>query len=610
VKKPVPLLYAVCALIVPAYGEIRFSVTTDEPQVMVGDHFTVTATVVSDKEIADAAAPAFPGSEYYSVLRTSTNQHQTSSIQIINNKMTQTREITYIFSYAITALKEGTAAIPALTFSGGGETAVSKPFTVSIVKQQSAGATSPLGVSAALSLDKKRMYIGEPAILTFRASFNLQSPARPSQESFNVMHENIMEALSRNFSGAIHLQKGKLHQTQSVINGQNYAQYTLSYSIFPTTSGSFSISSIPFTFVEERQVRSRDLIDEFFGGSFYSRSVQQIPKATQTNGLSGEILPLPPAPSGFKGAVGTFSLDASVNQTSVAAGDAITLQITLRGNTRPGNMGELTLPEMSGFDLFTPEKNTAGDTTLQGITSVKRYKYLIIPREPGTLTIPSISFPYFDPRKASYLSATTQPIPITVTKGTKSVPQPTRYLSQEDIREVGQDIRYIQTPSHITHQPQRPYHNPVFFVLFPVPFLLALFATLYRLQATVLKRDPAAVLRKKALATARRSCVALSKTIGVTAPAQAVSKIADIIETYITHRFGFAAQGKTLDALREELDMRHIDVSVTGTLVPFLEMLDRCRFGGSVPDKKTVAGFLSQARDMIEKLELKEDTRV
>ncbi len=586
-----------------SFGGIRFSVTTERTAVSLGDQVVVTATIVSNKEIKNSKAPALPQSQHFRLLRTNSNQHQTSSIQIINGKMMQTVEINYLFYYHITFIKEGSFTFPALTFNHGGTAYTSKPFTITVGKKPA----KTRDVRVYIRLNKKNIYVGEQCILTVEVAKEAQAPANLTNEGFITVITSLEKAFGKGFS-INRLFSNKVGQTQRAIHGVPHQIFTLSFSVIPVKTGAYAIPSIPFEYVELRQVkgRRRDFFDDFFGGSFFGRSIQQIPRTAHSNRLSVTVKSLPPAPSDFSGAVGTFSLNAETSGDRVAAGDAITLHVMLRGTTRPGNMTDFSLPDLPDFEVFKPEKHTYVDTTAKGISTRKKFKYLLIPREEGERIIPPITWTYFNPNTGSYKTASTGQIPITVTKGKKGSKRQARYLTQEDIREVGHDIRYIKTPPRIRHQSTEPHKNPLFFVLFPIPFLIALFALLFRLQATVLRKDPAIQLRRKALSTAKLSLKNLLKDAESSQPVQTVSRIAEIIETYITHRFGFAAVGKTLDELKEELSHFNVEQSVTADLIPFLEELDRCRFGGSSVDKSIVAKLLENTRSLIDKLERKE----
>ena len=517
--------------------------------------------------------------------------------------MTQTKEITYLFYYHIALKKEGTFTFPSLEFKYGSESYKSKAFPITVGKEP----VQTQNISVNVRLNKNRIYAGEQCILTFEVSRKPQAPVNLTTQGFVTVIDNLEKSFGKNFS-INRLFTNKVAESQKRIKGVIYLTYSLSFSVIPLKAGSYSIASVPFEYMEIKQAqrKRRSFFDDFFNDPFFGRGIQQIPKTAYSNRLSVTVLPLPPQPGGFTGAVGTFSLNASVNENKIPAGDAVTLNIEMRGSTRPGNITDIKLPDMPDFEIFTPEKHTYVDTTAKGISTRKKYKYLVIPREEGEKTIPPITWTYFNPDKGAYKTLSTDQITITVTKGKKGKKRLTRYLTQEDIREVGRDIRYIKMPQKLKHQSSEPHKNLLFVFLFPIPFLIALFALLYRLQATVLKKDPSMILRRRALHKAKSALAKLNKEFSTTTSANAVSRIAEIIETYISHRFSFAAIGKTLDELKEELTKLDVDQSVTDTLVPYLEQLDIYRFSGSTPDKKVSLELLERAKLLIEKLKRKE----
>ncbi len=586
------------------FGGIRFSATTDRTRVVLGEQIVVTATLVSTEELKNIQAPVLQSTEYFTVTNATRNQSQSSSIQIINGKMTQKVEITYLFYYTLSIKKMGKFTFPALSYKHGGQTYSTKPFPITVGKEPAQSKS----ISIHIKMNKKRIYKGEQGILTADVAKKIQAPVNLTNEGFVSIIESIEKTFGKTFS-INRLFLDKVAQSQKRINGEIYQVFSLSFAVVPLKDGKITLPPIPFKYESLKQIqgRRRDIFDDFFGGGFFGGNVQRTAKTAYSNRLTIDVRALPQPPDDFTGAVGKFSLDASVSTNSVPSGEAVTLGIVLRGSSRPGNMGDIKLPELPDFEVFTPEKHTSVDTTAKGISTRKKYKYLIIPREMGKKVVPSIKWTYFDPAKGTYKTLETQPIPINVTKGKKgSKRQATRYLTQEDTHEVGKDIRYIKTPVKIKNQSSTPYKNPLFFVLFPIPFLLALFALLYRVQATVLKNDPKMRLRKRALQTAKTAISTLRKDFSQGKNANAVSGIAEVIENYITHRFGFAATGKTLDELKDELVERDIDKNVTEALVPFLETLDSHRFSGSNPDIKIASNLLEEASQLIEKLERKE----
>ena len=587
-----------------ATGAIRFSATTERTRVVLGEQIVVTATLVSNEELKDLKAPTLQSTEYFSLVRINRNQSQSSSIQIINGRMTQKVEITYLFYYQISINKEGTFTFPALVFNHGGKSYSSKPFPITVTKEP----VKSKDISIFIRLNKKRIYKGEQGILTAEVAKKPRAQVNLTNEGFMSIIDNIEKTFGKTFS-INRLFLDKVAQSQKRIRGEIYQVFTLSFSVVPLKAGNITLPPVPFQYEELKQVqgRRRDIFDDFFGGGFFGGNVQRIAKTAYSNRLTINVKPLPQPPDDFTGAVGTFSLDASISENTVPAGEAVTLGIVLRGSSRPGNMADIKLPALDDFEVFTPEKQTSVDTTAQGISTRKKFKYLLIPREKGEKSIPPIAWTYFDPGKGTYKTLSTDPMTLTVTKGKKGAKrQSTRYLTQEDIQEVGRDIRYIKTPKTIKHQSLTPYKNPLFYILYAIPFLLALFAFLYRVQATILERDPKLRLRKKALSTARAAIARLQKEFSSGDRENAVSRVAEIVEQYITNRFGFAAVGKTLEELKEELTRRDIDKKVTDALVPYLETLDVYRFGGGSPDQKIVTNLLDEASRLIEELEREE----
>ncbi len=141
-----------------ADGGINFSVTTDKTEAVVGEQATITAKVVSDKDLKKITKPSLSSSEYFDHIRTGSDQHQSTSIQIINGKMSQKKEITYLFYYFISFKKEGSFTFPSLTFKYGGQSYSSKPFQISVGKEQTGKKVSS-GISVSVRTNKRCMLV-------------------------------------------------------------------------------------------------------------------------------------------------------------------------------------------------------------------------------------------------------------------------------------------------------------------------------------------------------------------------------------------------------------------------------------------------------------------
>jgi hypothetical protein len=578
------------------------TVYADRTAVSVGEQFTVTMKIVSSKQLGKIPIAEIPANNDFSVLRTSQNQSQSTSIQIINGKMTQSEEITYLVDYSISPRHQGTFTFPALSVSLDGQTYASNPFAVSVGKGMPVDAVD---VSVRLFAEKKDIYVGEQTILTLQVSQKMQSASALTQQGFSAFADNLIKALNKSF--AVTPLFKQLGGRQEQVNGEPYRIYRARYSLIALGPGDVIIPSLTMEYVLQKRVqvqRPRDPFEDFFGGDFFGmgQTVQQIPRSVASNPLTLRVKSLPAAPPGFSGAVGQCAFECSADPKTVAAGDAVTLKIAVKGNTRSNSLGEITLPAMDNIEAFTPEKHVYADTTEAGITSRKTYSFLLIPRQEGAATIPAIEWAYFDPVAGGYRTLSSQSIELSVTKGKGGKPEQGRYLTQAEIREVGSDIRYIKTPRRLINLPEKPYRNPVFWMLYPLPFLFALFSLLYRVQAGR-RKDAAIAARQKALRAAFRQLDQVKKQGTKLAGPDFLGRIAGITEEYITRKFGFPATGRTLDELKSELAGRGVEEPVISALISFLQSMDMYRFGGSALDHNARSDTLRKSEDVVEKLE-------
>jgi tetratricopeptide (TPR) repeat protein len=576
-------------------AQVRFSVTTERTRISMGEQIPVLATLVTSRQPpADIGIPAVPPSDEFSLLKTNRQQSSSSSIQIVNGKATQKNEITTTFYYFITPKKNGRFVFPSLTVTIDGTTYTTDPLTFSV---SDAPVQNP-DIRAFLALGKKSLYPGEQTLLTFTIAQRQQAQgATDIGNGFNEALGNIDESFGKNFA-LTRLFTNQVARGSERIDGEMYNVYSLKFLLFPLATGSYTIPSIPYVYQELHRNRRRSsdpFFDDFFGGGFFSGGVQSVPKTVLTAPFKIEIKELPPAPAGFNGAVGKFSLTASADPLEVPAGEAVTIKVQLKGNTRPGSIGDITIPASDDYELFTPEKQVSTDTGATGISTRKTYKYLCIPKNEGTLAIAPVTFTYFDPGSGTYETAASSPLTITVTKGKGGKREQTRYLTQEDIREVGRDIRYIKTNVNLKHQSRYPYREPLFFLLFPLPLILLLLSVLYRFQSKHRDRNAAAIIRNKALAAAFKEVAHLKKQGSSLAPADFLGKIAVMIESYISRKFSFPATGRTLDELREELLGHTKDEKIVAELTAFIEQLDGYRFGGIPLDDASRTAILDRA---------------
>jgi tetratricopeptide (TPR) repeat protein len=600
------LVLILSAILTPAAAAtVDFAINTERTVITKGEQAVLIATLITPKPINASDVPVPRANEKFDLLNVNSSQSQSHQIQNINGAIVQTRVFTYRFIYTVRSNAEGGFIFPALTINIDGTNYSTQPLNFRV----SGEPVNNPDIQASLHLSKRSLFPGEQAVLTLKIAQKHNAPIQ-TQRGYMGAIEQIEKAFGREFS-LNRLFTTQVTQGQERINGEMYNTFSLQFAVFALTAGNYSIPAIVFEYDEIRQTGQRrvnpffnDFFDGFFGGS--TQAVQQ---RTHTSPFNVTVKQLPPgAPNGFNGSVGRFSLSATVEPQNVPAGEALTLRITLRGNTRASNVGDPVLPELKNCDIFTPERQTVTDTSANGFSTRKTYRYLIIPRTEGALNLSPITYPYLDPESGTYRIASADQLTVNVTPGKGGTREQTRHLTQDDIQMVGQDIRYIKSMPKINNQQVRPYRAPHWYLLFPLPFLLFLSALIYKMHTKHSSTNQFKSIRQKALSTALKELNRINKNSADQSSIEFLGKAALTIEKYISHKFAFPATGRTLEELNSELLLRNIDEQTVTGLTTLIENIDEYRFGGKAFDSQgkseltaKTAAFLTTMEKSVQK---------
>ena len=461
-------------------------------------------------------------------------------------------------------------------------------------------------VKVSLVLSKRNIFVGEQSLLTVQVAQKAGSAVQLTQQGLAQLYDRVEKAFGKDFAVARLFSQLPSKGANQTIGGENWFVVNVNYALFPLNAGTITVPPVSFEYISLKRAQARrrmDPFDDFFGGSFFGGGVEQVARSVVSNALSVHVTQLPPAPADFSGAVGTFKVNASIDPKQVPSGEAATLSISISGNTRPGNIGDITLPQLTDCSIFAPEKHTTVDTTANGIATQKTFKYLIVPRQEGTVHIPSLGWAYFDPAAQAFKTLKTATLDLTVTHGTAAPAMQSRYLTQEEIKQVGQDICYIKTGIKIKKQTEEPYKNPLFIFLYALPFCMALFSLLYKIQSTRYEKDATLALRQKAVRSAMRKITAMEKQASKLSVPDFLGKVSECLESFISHKFGFSATGKVLADLKSELIEHGTAEGLAGELVSFLESMETYRFGGAALDGSSKTSMLQKTGGFIRELQ-------
>lgn len=456
---------------------------TAPAQVIVGKPFQLTYSV--NQRSKDLRAPEMPD---FDVLA-GPYQSTSSSTSFVNGKRTSSFSQTY--TYTLMAQRTGTFTVAPASIRVGGDEYTSNGVRITVLpadeqpqqSQQSTGAgghrqSQQSNHSGSVSsenlfirtiVSKTRVHEQEAILLSYKLYF---AGVDVAQFTNNTKIPEFTGFLKQD------LEQGEIQTELEHYNGRNYQTATLYRTLlYPQHSGDIKIDPASFEAVLRVQTRAqvRSIFDDFFG------TYTNVTRAVSAPGVTIHVDALPGGkPAGFSGGVGHFSLTPSISQTELQTNDAVTIRLDITGT---GNMKLLKTPAIDwpeGFEPYDPKVTNNFKTTTAGVSGTKSIEYLAIPRASGDYTIPAVTFSYFDTNDDSYKTLTTPEYTIHVKKGANEQAGNAvvnNYVNKEDIKQLGSDIRYINTtlPTLRTKSASPvQYGSMAFCMLYFVPLCVAL----------------------------------------------------------------------------------------------------------------------------------------
>ena len=375
--------------------------------------------------------------------------------------------------------------------------------------------------------------------------------------------------------------------------GRNYNTAVIKQAIlYPLHSGKITIgaASIEMNIRRPTQRAVRSIFDDFF--NTYEDHRQDI----TTSPVTIDVKPLPPGkPASFTGAVGNYTMKTSINSTNVRANEAITVTITFAGT---GNLRLLKTPEVifpADFEVYDPKVNNNIRTSAQGTNGTKTIEYMAIPRYAGDFEIPAVQFAYFDPKDATYKTLSSEPFKLHVERGVGGEgvsPVVSNFSSQESLKYLGQDIRYIK----LITKPHFILNNEMFFGSFMyivayliISFLFVAFFIIYRKQVKE-NANIALVRTRKANRTAVRRLKKAEKLLNESNKEEFYEEVLRAVWGYLSDKLSIPQAQLTKANVETELAKYGVGEELSNE---FMYILHTCEFARYAP------GQGSEAMDML-----------
>lgn len=543
----------------------------DRADVAVDRQFTLNVEVSGPaRPDEDPRLPDLSGFAAY--LRTGTR----TSMQFVNGRMSTS----YAYQYSFRATAEGTHEIGPVAVRAGGEEHATEPLTIRVTARAPGSAPAPrspdrlpndvdigpedLFVEASASTSEP--WVNEPVIVEYRVF------TRVDVESYGIARAPATAGFWLE-----ELAAGRPPVEQVIRDGVQYVTTVVRrVALFPTGPGPRTLE--PLALEVQVRVRSRGPFGDPFGGGLFGRTV---PIVVESEPLELAVRPLPDAgrPDDFSGVVGSLDVAVSLDAAEAETNQALTFRLDVRG---AGNLRALAEPSVAfpaDFDVYPPETSDDLAPGPGGVEGVKTYEYVLVPRAPGSHTIPAVELAYFDPAAGRYAVAASDPLTVDVTGAAVAGDAVLAGRPRARIAAARDDIRFIRVAtSAFVPVDRRLFRGGAFWTVLALPVLglagaLALRRHRERLQGNV------AYARRRRAARVARSRLAQARALRAPGRHQACAAgISQALLGFLGDTLNVAEAGIVREDVRRALAARGVTDEVVERYLACLDKCDRQRF--------------------------------
>jgi len=586
-------------LISVAIGQVSF--TASGPGVVkAGKPFQVSYSVN-----ATGRSPHFPSFKGFNIL-SGPNSSSSSSIQLINGKMTQ--DVSYSYSFYLSAQKEGTLQIDPASIIVKGKKMISNPLKIQVIKgnvsnTQATNNNNQSGQTinaknkdlfVRIITNKKTVYQGEQLVATIKVYTRL------SLVGFDDMK---FPSYAGFWSDEIKT-PGQVSLHREAINGRIYNVGTLKKMILtPQRSGKLAIDPFELTCVVRQRVRSNT--NDFFGNFFGQYQQKKIKVLSPKVRINVKPLPSNPNPS-FKGAVGKFKFNTTIDHTEVKENEPISLSVKISGN---GNLRLFDTPKVNlppDFEAYDPKETSNIKNSESGTHGTRTIDYLFIPRHAGNFTLPPVEFTWFDLKSNQYKTVSSKPIQITVKKGNGDNNQIiTSTYSKENVKYLGKDIHFIkQNIKHLQKKNNFITSNTRFYLWYIISLLIFIVIIVLRRKQIKENADLAKTKNKKAMKIAKKRLKNAEQYLKTDDQTKFYEELAKALWLLLADKLNIPLAELTKELAQKKLANLNIDNNFVNNYFELIETTEYQRFA---PESKnsSLKDFYIKAMDNIVKMNTK-----
>lgn len=366
---------------------------------------------------------------------------------------------------------------------------------------------------------------------------------------------------------------GNITTYRQRINNQVYKVYDVKAALFPTQTGELALGRAMMT-----STVSRDFF-RFGGESVTSRS----------NPITLKAKPLPATgrPDKFTGTIGKFKMRAQLDKTTVEVNQPITMTVRITGTGNIKSVAAPIIPESPDFRVYQASAKENVTRSNYQLGGTKLFEEVFVPRRPGKLKIPAVTFNFFNPTTGKYEEVHTREIPITVVGGERvatngEVPYvPSGVL----VGNQANDIRYLKPDiGDLSKSGELVIHDPFYLTINGLPILGLLGVLLYRRRQDRLAANVGYARARSATRLARKRLARAKSLVGSESSGEFFGEISRAVISFLADKLNISPHGLTTEKIAQLLTSHGAETQLVNQTV---ELLRQCDFARYTPSGQT-----------------------
>ena len=596
-----------------AFGAEKVTFEANSPlTVAVGEAFRVEFSLNASPDDGSFKAPSFEGFDVIAGPAESRGQ----SVQIVGGTMT--KSINYTITYVLLPQSAGNVTIGAAEIAVDGTTYRTQPLPIEIVNEGDASQSQqrPSGGDSDSEADARNVQqqIRKDDILlravVSQTSVYKNEPVHVAFKLYTrVPYVNIVPEAAPSFNGfwSQDLTDTKTARvSRETYNGKVYETRVLfEYLLYPQQVGTLTIDPVDITVVAQVVVQSRRNLDPFFGSG---HEVYNVPRKVQSQRTSIEVRPLPEgAPSSFSGAVGSFRMETDLPTDRFAANSGATCTVKISGT---GNLTFVQAPKLAlpaSFEQYNVKTTESINASASGISGYRQFEYPFIARAEGTYEIAPIEFTYFDLKRRQYVTLESRPMTFEIMPDTKggggdAVVMQGRGMSKEEVKMLGEDIRFIRLGASQLREARMPFLFSGGYWIALCAILLLFAAAYVALRKRIRESQNVALMRGR-----RANKVAVQRFRAARSYMEAQDRHAFYEEMlralwgYMSDKFNIPVANLTKENVREELAKRGVSAEETHRFTAIISQCDEAQYSPAASAQ--MSDIYSEGVDLISRIE-------